>query len=352
MLLTKGTKGDRRQERVRFMDTKTIIKKLPKVDLHLHLDGSLRVETIRDLAISHKFKLPTEDPEKLAKYCHVSKNCKSLAEFLDAFEFFYPFLKFPDSVFRMAYELCEDMAKDNVVYFETRFAPHLQATSKMSARDVVKYALNGLKKGSKDFGVEFGAILCCYRPLPPETSYETVLIAEKFLGDGVVGIDLAGDESKYKLEIHKKALTRAREIGIPITVHAGEAAPSWSVWDALNAGAKRIGHGVRIREDKKLYQKIIKEKIPLEICLTSNVQTRAVESYEKHPFPEYYKNGIVTVLNTDDPGVSNIDLSYEYTIACKKYRLSIDDLKKIVNYGIQSAFCSDSIKVELSKGIS
>jgi adenosine deaminase len=323
------------------------IKKLPKIDLHRHLDGSVRVETVRDAATKHNFTLPTTDLRKLKRLVQVSPECSSLTEFLKAFEFFYDFLKYPDVVERIAFESCEDARKENIRYLELRFAPPLQATKNFSEEEVVRCAISGVKEGMKKFGIKVGLILCVYRSLSEEQNWATVKLAEKYFGDGVVGIDLAGDESRYDVNLYKKFFNYIVDAKIPITCHAGEGAGAESIKNALILGANRIGHGVRLYEDQELMRKVRDLQIPLEICLTSNKQTQVVKTFEDHPFKMYYDFGIKVTLNTDDPSVSGIDINHEYILAQEVYKLTIEDLKKIVLNGIESAFLPKKEKMVL-----
>lgn len=327
------------------------LEKLPKIDLHRHLDGSVRIKTIRDAALKHNFVLPTKDLRKLRKYVRVSRDCSSLTEFLNAFSFFYRFLKFPDVMERIAYENCEDAVRENIKYLELRFAPSLQATKKFSEEDVLRCVINGISEGQKSFGIKVGLILCIYRSLSEEQNFKTIKLAEKYFGRGVVGIDLAGDESHYKIDLYKKFFDYAKSSNIPITCHAGEADGPESIKKAIEFGARRIGHGIRLYEDEDLMKKVKDEGIPLEICLTSNIQTQVVRKIEEHPFKRYYDFGIKVTLNTDDPSVSGIDINHEYKLARKVFGLRVNDLKKIVYNSIEAAFLSEKEKKKLCSEI-
>lgn len=333
-------------------DIRTKIKNMPKVDLHVHLDGALRPQTILDLAREQGYKLPADNVEELKKFVQVSPECKSLVEFLATFEVFYPLLRNGPALERIAYEFCEDMARDNVRYCEVRFAPVLQQTPEFSMEDVVVSVLRGLERGQKDFPVTVKVILCCYRldGVPIEASLTTVDLAKKYSGAGVVGIDLAGDEYHYPATLFREAFARAREYGMKITVHAGEAAPAQSIRDALDVlGAHRIGHGVRLKEDRELWDRIIAEKIPLEMCLTSNVQTQVVSSLEAHPAKHYFDSGVQITLNTDDPGVSDTTLTQELCRAHEYLGFTLEELEKIMRTGMEHAFVQDKIKEKLLK---
>ncbi len=330
-------------------NVREILKKLPKVDLHVHLDGSLRVQTIWDLAQRVNHPLPASSPEELASKVQVSPDCQSLLDFLGTFEVFYPLLMDWYAMNRLAYEFCEDMAQENARYVEVRFAPVLQVAEGYAMRDVVVSVLEGLEKGCRDFGVDIQIILCCYRTESPESSIETVKLAKEFLGKGVVAIDLAGNEAVAAAP-HGKAFELAMSEGIPITIHAGEAGTSENIKEALkNLGAARIGHGVHLKDDPELMKEIIERQIPLEMCLTSNVQTQVVDGFSSHPFPDYYRQGVYVTLNSDDPGVSNTTLSRELWLAHKHYGLNVEQIAGIVLKGLEAAFVPEEKKQQLVK---
>jgi len=324
---------------------KELIKKLPKVDLHCHIDGSLRIRTIKELAELQGYKLPTYDEGELKKYVTVSRSCRSLSEFLERFEVFYPLLKDREAMKRITYELIEDAKKENIVYLEARFAPVLQSKEGLSMEDVLKAVLEGKKLGEENFGVKCGIILCVYRGESPESWYETVELAEKYKDEGVCGIDLAGDESKYPAKDFKEVFELAKKYNLNITVHAGEAAGAESIrWAIDILGAKRIGHGVRLKEDRFLYERVKNAKIPLEMCPTSNIHTEVVPSYKEHPIKEYYDDGIRVTVNTDDRGVSDIDLSYEWEMCIDKIGFKLEDLLDMNINSIEAAFLDEDEK--------
>ncbi|MBL4888705.1 MAG: adenosine deaminase [Candidatus Lindowbacteria bacterium] len=331
-------------------------QKLPKVDLHCHIDGALRVATIRDLAKEKNAALPTEDLQELAKYVQVPESCRSLGDFLKTFDFFYPFLMGEGPMERAMYELCEDMAKDGVLYFEGRFAPILQTNKNTPDRAgvmdrITAAVVRGAEAGMRDFGVECGIILCCYRSETPESSIATVELADKHRGM-VVGIDLAGDEHNFPIESHAAAFSRAEEMELQVTIHAGEASGSESVRSALDIGkAKRIGHGVRIKDDEELQGRIRDEGICVECCLTSNLQTCTVADLSEHPFPRFREQGICATINTDDPGVSGISLSYEYDVASRAFDYDKEDLMSITLDAMDHAFTDQNVKERIKSKI-
>lgn len=321
------------------------LRKLPKVDLHCHLDGSIRPQTIFDIMKAAGCKLPCPDPAGIAGFVQVDSTCRSLTDFLNKFEFFYPYLRTPESMERIAYELCEDAAKENIRYMEIRFAPCLQASEKVTQKDILLSVLAGLTKGKRDFDIKTGAILCAYRGTPQEDWEKTYELAEKYKGQGVCGLDLAGDESRFPGAPFALIFDRAKNAGIPVTIHAGEAAGWESVKEAVDVlHASRIGHGVRIVENEVFAERVKDAGIVLEVCVTSNVHTGVCADYKSHPLPDFYRKGIRTTINTDDRGVSNIDLTHEWNIVQTKCGLEIDDVLDMNILAIDAAFCEASEK--------
>ncbi|MFA5778647.1 MAG: adenosine deaminase [Elusimicrobiota bacterium] len=326
-----------------------VLKKIPKVELHCHLDGSVRTSTILELAKKQKVKLPTENVEELNKYVQVSPDCRSLTDFLQAFEFFYPLLQTPYAVEKIGYELCEDAASENIKYLEVRFAPFLQASENFKITDVVKICLDGLRQGSRDFKIGVGLILCCYRSNPEEANITTVELAKKYADYGIVALDLAGDETRYPTRDFAEPFVLAKKYKIPFTVHAGESAGAESIREAVELGASRIGHGVHLIDDTNLMEEIKEKEIPLEMCITSNIQTHVVADFESHPIKKFYDNGVIVTINTDDRSVSGIDLTNEYNVAVNRLGFDVSDLIKIIHNGINALFIPDKNKAELNK---
>src|ERR1043165_1706054 len=327
-------------------------KKLPKIDLHLHLDGAIRVPTIAELGDELGIKLPTNDPKKLAKFVQVDPDCRSLTDFLKRFNVFYPILPFAKTQERIAYELCEDCARDNVIYFEARFAPALCANSSFTMEDAVVAALEGFRRGQRDFGLRCGTILCCYRSISVQENIETVKLAHKYRDRGVIGIDLAGDENHFPAAPHAEAFALARKLEIPITIHAGEGGRSENIREAVfTHGATRIGHGVSLQHDSELLKAVRDAGTVFEICLTSNLQTCTVASLQAHPFKRFFDEKVRVTLNTDDPGISNITLSDEFELAARAYQLREADIRALLDNAAQAAFGEPSLRRELAAKI-
>jgi adenosine deaminase len=323
-------------------------KSLPKIDLHLHLDGAIRVSTIAALGEDLGIKLPTYDPQKLAKFVQVGRDCRSLGDFLKRFEVLYPILPFAKTQERIAYELCEDCAKDNVIYFETRFAPMLACSETFSAEDAVVAALEGLRRGQRDYGVRCGLILCCIRSITPQENIDTVKLAHKYREQGVIGIDLAGDENRFAAAPHAEAFTLARKLEIPITIHAGEGGDPEHIREAVfEHGATRIGHGVSLQKDSELLKQVRDRGTVFEICLTSNLQTCTVPSPAAHPFKKFFDEGVRVTLNSDDPAISNITLTDEFDLAAREYNLTESQVHELLVNAAQAAFVEPSLQREL-----
>ncbi len=319
--------------------TEEFIRSLPKTELHCHLDGSLRLDTILDLAQKDKVTLPSTDPDTLLKYVSVGDRKTNLPDYIKTFDYLLSVLQTPESLTRAAYELIEDVSKENVLYMEVRYSPVLHTQRGMSHMETVDAVLQGLRQAEKDFGIRSGVIICGIRSISPEISYMLAEVAVAFKNRGVVGFDLAGVEENFPAKDHKEAFYLILNNNINTTLHAGEDYGPESIHQAVHyCGAHRIGHGVRLKEDGDLLNYINDHRIALEMCLTSNVQTGSVKSYERHPFKLYYEYGLRVTLNTDNRLVSNTTLTNEYLLAHKYFNLDIADFKEIIIGGFKSTF--------------
>ena len=332
------------------MTSEKIIRAVPKVLLHDHLDGGLRPETIIELAEKQKYKnLPTKNPQELAEWFHRGANKGNLVEYLQGFEHTCALMQTKESLERIAYEMMEDMHKDGICYVETRFAPILHLEKKLHYDDVVDAVLAGLERGKEDFGVGYGLILCGMRNM--KKSLEIAELAVNYRNKGVVGFDLAGEEGGYPPKDHLEAFQFIQRENFNITIHAGEAFGKESIWQAIQfCGAHRIGHATRLLEDvvvdKKgevislgeLSQYVLDKRLPLEICLLSNVHTGAVDKIENHPFSIFYKRKFRVFLNTDDRLMSDTTLTKEYLTATKVFGITLDDIERLNINAMKSAF--------------
>ncbi|MBT7972927.1 MAG: adenosine deaminase, partial [Candidatus Marinimicrobia bacterium] len=294
----------------------SLLKKLPKVELHCHLDGSLRVETILDLARRHNVSLPSSDASGLTKILSIGKKRGTLEEYITRFDITLSVMQTRDSLKRIAYELIEDVAAENIRYIEIRYSPILHTSNGMTLDEAIFSVRDGLKKGEKDFGVRSGIIVCGIRHISPEASLKLADLCVRFKNKGVVGFDLAGAEENFPAKDHREAFYMILNHNINATIHAGEAFGPTSIHQAIHyCGAHRIGHGTRLKEDKDLMRYVNNHRIPLEICLTSNWHTFSVRSLKHHPMRYYYDQGIRVTLNTDNRLMSNTTLTKEFGLA-------------------------------------
>ena len=315
-----------------------VLRRLPKAELHCHLDGSVRPETLLELGREYRQPMPSADAESLAEYMRVD-DAKSLEDYLARFDVTLSVMQTSEALERIAYELAIDAARDGVRYIETRFAPVLNTRRGLSLAEAVQAPLRGLTRAERDGGAMGRVIVTALRNLSPEVSMELSRLAVDFRHEGVVAFDLAGAEAGNPASAHAAAFAYAREHDLACTCHAGEGDGAASVREAVHlCCANRIGHGARLLEDESLTQYVNDRRIALEICLTSNVQTHAVPSYEKHPLREYYDRGMNVVLNTDNRLMSGTTLTDEYIHAAEALDFSFDELSQIALNGFESAF--------------
>ncbi len=324
------------------------------IDLHLHLDGSLTPEDILSLAELSGISLPHQTPDALRPLLEVAPGCRNLGEYLEKFDLPLQVLQTKETISLSVYFLLRRLKDDGLCYAEIRFAPQLHQNRGLSQRQVVAAAVEGLQKGIGEFGLPAQLILCCMRGDNNQTAnLQTVRTAKEFLGKGVCAVDLAGNETAYPTEDFDVLFNLAELLRIPIIIHAGEAAGPQSVRQALSFGAKRIGHGVRSIEDPMLMELLARKQTPLELCFTSNLQTKAVEQEQKYPLCEFLRQGICVTINTDNMTVSGTNLRTEYRLLQTQFGLSADTLQTIACNAADSAFVTkaqaDVFKAQISK---
>ncbi len=322
-----------------------ILEQLPKTDLHVHLDGSLRIPTLIDLAKRQGVELPSSNPEELAPIVMSGKNCKNLAEYLQGFDITLSVMQEEEALYRIAYELAEDAAAENVWYMEVRYSPILHTRKGMKLTTIVDAVIEGLQAAEKKFNIKTGVIICGMRNINPETSLLLAELAVAYKNRGVVAFDLAGQEENYPAKHHKEAFFLIRKNNINTTAHAGEAYGPESIHQAIHyCGAHRIGHGTRLYEDGDLLNYVNDHRIPLEICLTSNVQTGAAASFSSHPLRFYYDYGLRLSINTDNRLISDTTVTKELYLAAKHLDFTLDDIKSLIVDGFKSAFLPNRVK--------
>ncbi|MSP60244.1 MAG: adenosine deaminase [Myxococcales bacterium] len=332
--------------------TLDFIEKLPKTDLHCHLDGSVRLTTVLDLAEKGKVRLPTDDPKALYSMIYAGEVCSSLEDYLKAFDITLAVMQTEESLYRVAYELAEDCARENVRYIEVRYSPMLHTHRNLKLTQIVEAVIQGLRAGERDFGVLSGVILCGIRSISADSSLRMAELCVAYKNRGVVGFDLAGAEYNYPAKDHKKAFQLILDNNVNCTAHAGEAYGPESIAQAIHyCGAHRIGHGTRLRENGDLLNYVNDHRIPLEICLSSNIQTRAAADLASHPLPFFFNYGLRVTINTDNRLVTDTTVSKELFLCHTEYGFTLDDLKELIISGWKSAFLPYREKADVLKKV-
>jgi adenosine deaminase len=332
--------------------TLELIEKLPKTDLHCHLDGSMRIRSILEMAEQQKVKLPATDEESLFKLIYPGDECKSLVDYLKAFDITLSVLQTEEGLYRAAYELAEDAAKENVRLLEVRYSPMLHMQQGLTLTQVVEAVLAGLREAKRKYRIRYGVILCAIRSASAEWSLRMAELCVAYKNRGVVGFDLAGAEYNFPAKDHKRAFQLILDNNVNCTAHAGEAYGPESIAQAIHyCGAHRIGHGTRLRENGDLLNYVNDHRIPLEICPSSNVQTRAAQSFETHPIRFYFDYGLRVTVNTDNRLVTDTTVSKELWLCHKHYGLDLDAIKEIIISGFKSAFLPYREKADLLRAV-
>lgn len=327
------------------MDT----KKIKKVELHLHLDGSLRPSTVIDIAKKEGIELPSYDEKELIKYLSVDETNKDLVEYLKKFNLPLKVMQTRENLERVTFELLEDLAKDNYIYVELRFAPHLHTKKGLNLSEIVESVNAGIFRAENTYPIKANVLLCIMRHMEVSLGYEIVDLAKKYLGEKVCGIDLAGDEFNYSVTLFKDVFARAKGMDIPFTIHSGEARGPESIVDALSVGAERLGHGIRAYENKELLEKLKENRITLECCPISNLNTQIFHDFHDYPLKTYLNNGLKATINTDNRTVSNTNYQKEIDFLEKYTPLTLEEIYLANKNAIEGAFISKEEKKELLK---
>lgn len=322
---------------------------LPLIDLHRHVEGNLRISTIIDLARQHNIALPAWEIEALRPYVQVQSQQPGVMAFLEKFTLPMRVLADLDACRRVGYEAVFDAAAENIDYIELRFSPWFMAeTHALAAQGVVEAVLDGVEAGKAERGIMVKLLGILSRTYGPQIAMQELEALLPY-ADRIVGLDLAGDEANYPAELFEQHFARAREVGWKATVHAGEAAGAESVWQSiLVLGAQRIGHGLAIVNDPALMDFLFERQIGIEANLTSNVQTSSVADYANHPLKTFLQNGLCVSINSDDPGISGIDLRYEYEVAAPLAGLTEAMIRQAQLNALESAFLTPREKIKLT----
>jgi adenosine deaminase len=340
--------------------TRALVECAPKVLLHEHLDGGLRPATVLELADEVGYtQLPEREPAALAAWFFEGANRKTLPLYLEGFRHTIAVMQTAAALERIAFEFMEDMARDGVVYAEVRFAPHFHTQGGLGLDAVMGAVLRGLQRGHEKFDVGFGLIVSAMRNEPESLSFKLAELAVAYRSQGCVGFDLAGEEAGHPAKEHVRAFEFVKRQNFSITIHAGESFGPESIWQALQyCGAHRIGHGTRLIEDIVVYdgkviqlghlaQFVLDHRIPIEVCLSSNVHTGAARSIEEHPFLVLMKQKFRVTLNTDNRLMSRTSMTDECMLAVQTFGLNLADLEKIAINGMKSAFAHYDERVRL-----
>lgn len=317
------------------------LRKMPKIELHCHLDGSLSKEFI-ERRVSRSVS---------RQELSVSDDCNSLTEYLEKFDLPIKCLRDVKGLAEAGYDVLETMSGENVIYAEIRFAPLLSVTEDMDVKQVIQSLLSGLEKGKQDFGVEYNVIVCAMRHHSLEQNYEMIKTAREFLGKGVCAADLAGAEAQYPMAEFMELFQKVKELGMPFTIHAGECGNPQNIEDALIAGAGRIGHGIAMKGRVDIQEIVRNHGVGIELCPISNLQTKAVKSTDEYPIREFLDAGLLVTINTDNRTVSNTSMTNELRFVQEVYGISDEEIQTMMKNAIEVSFAGEEVKGKLRERI-
>lgn len=323
--------------------TQAVLKELAKAELHCHLDGSLSLPAIRKLANMADIILPNSDKE-LRKYVIAPAQTESLVDYLKTFEFIRPLLQTKEALRFAAYDVARQAALENVIYIEIRFAPELSMDKGLTASDTVFAVLEGLADAQKEFNIVARALVCGMRQSSHKTTKEIIKHIVDLASKGLVGFDFAGDEFSYPTDSLVDLIQEVKRSGYPMTLHAGECGCAKHIADSLNLGIKRMGHVTALTGQRALIKRFVEEDAVAEMCLTSNLQTKAASSIQSFPYQELYDAGGKITINTDNRTVSDTNLTKEYSLFVTYFGTKIEDFLVFNQNAVKASFTSDSEK--------
>ncbi|MFT5881279.1 MAG: adenosine deaminase [Moritella sp.] len=323
---------------------------LPKIDLHCHLDGSVRPQTIIDLARQQNLTLPSENMDEIKSLMIAPESCPNLDEYLKRFELPLSVMQTAEAIERISFEVFEDAAKENVKYLEVRFGPLLHLQQSLTLDQVIGSAVKGMKEAEKQYDIKGNYILSLLRHMPKDTIKGVVDAGATYLNNGVVAFDLAGGELSGFCHEFVPYAQYAIEKGYRVTIHAGEQGDGQNVYDAVSLlGAERIGHGIHITGHAEAYELVKHADVALETCPSSNIQTKAVNDLSSHPIKAFYQDNVPITINTDNRTVSNTTMTDEVRKVMEEFNLSREDYFNIYKVSVEHAFASESVKQHLLK---
>lgn len=325
----------------------TILFQLPKTELHCHLDGSISLGTIRQLAKMANVDLPTDD-DLLKQRVTAPSETESLLDYLKCFDVIRPLLQTKEALSLAAHDVVRQAALENVIYTEIRFAPELSMDKGLSVKEIILSVLEGIQNAENEFGISARVLICGLRQSSSELSRAIFKDAIEFCKNGVVGFDFAGDEAGFPPEKIENLIKEASQLGLPLTLHAGECGCAKSISDALVLGAKRLGHVTAIYDQPELIHRMLSNKVTAELCLTSNLQTKAAKTLDEFPYQALYEAGANITINTDNRTVSDTNLTKEYTLFQKYFGTTVADFYQFNQNAIASSFTSLEHKEKLS----
>lgn len=313
------------------------LRKLPKIELHCHLDGSLSREFLEK-----RLGRSVEETE-----FQVSKDCRNLSEYLDKFVLPLACLQDEAGLTDAGYDILKTMGGENVRYAEIRFAPLSCTVEGMNTKQAIEALLKGLEKGRQDFGVEYNVITCAMRHQSEEENYNLFKTARQFLGAGVCAADLAGAEAQYPMSEFMNLFERVKKLGMPYTIHAGECGNAENIADAVRAGAGRIGHGIAMQGRRDIQELVKGSGVGIEMCPVSNLQTKAVDSPAEYPLREFLDMGLFVTINTDNRAVSGTSLTRELEFIGKTYGVRDEEILLCMKNAVKVSFADDNLKEKL-----
>lgn len=312
---------------------------MPKIDLHCHLDGSMTLESIRKILGRNVAWEEVQVPEE----------CKSLAEYLNKFEIPLECIQTKEGLKKSAKDFLISLAKDNIRYVEVRFAPQLSRHQGLNCTQVMEAVLEGLEQAKRECGILYQVIACTMRHHDEETNLRMLRECREFLGEGLCAVDLAGNEAGFPTAEFRNVFEYAKKLDYPYTIHAGECGSIQSILDAVEMGAKRIGHGIAMMGHPQVMKVIADKHIGVEMCPISNYQTKAVKPGETYPIREFAQAGVLVTINTDNRLVSNTSIAKEMNFLHQNFGITEEELRQYQQNAIEAAFCDDSVKHEIRK---